>query len=87
MKTASGFEFEVRKDALDNMELLDLFGEMQSNAEDFTVLGRLVDLLLGRDARKALYDHIRTPDGRVPVGAFASEVTEIFRLMQESLKK
>lgn len=88
MKTSTGFEFEVTKDALNNMELLDALAELQeTNGEDITLMGRLITMLLGREGKKALYDHVREEDGRVPVDKTTAEMTEIFNLMSEDLKK
>ena len=87
MRTKSGFEFEFDKARLDNMELLDLFGELQRDENDIGVMTRLVDLLFGAEMKQRLYNHVRTEDGRVPVAAFSAEVAEIFSLLQEDLKK
>ena len=87
MKTKSGFEFAFDPARLDNMELLDALGELQQGGDDITVMTRLIDLMLGPGLKRQLYDHVRTEDGRVPVAAFSAEVTEIFNLLQDDLKK
>lgn len=84
MKTSTGFEFEFDKKALDNMEILDAIDELEANPYGAS---RIITLLLGKDAKKRLYDHIRTDDGRVPSEAFASEMAEIFKLIEGDLKK
>ena len=66
-KTNDGFEIELSEDALDDAELLDALGGMQDgNVFD---MSRLTLRLLGKEGRKKLYDHLRTPDGRVPADA------------------
>ncbi len=86
MKTATGFEFELTADSLNNMELLDALGDMQGNPEDVTIMGKLVGLLLGKDGKKRLYDHCRTEDGRVPVDAVGAELVDIFNAGAEIKK-
>ncbi|MCD7838129.1 MAG: hypothetical protein LUG65_04380 [Clostridiales bacterium] len=76
--TKSGFSFSVDEvaAAADNMELLDALAEMESDNDPLAV-SRVCRLLLGRDTRKALYDHLRTEDGRVPVAQVVAELLEI----------
>lgn len=89
MTTKSGFEFGFDPKRLDNMELLELIDKLEKPeaGSDFRILTRLVDLMLGDGVKEKLYDHVRTEDGRVPVTAFAAEVTEIFQLLGADLKK
>ena len=49
------------------------------NMEDGDVfdMGRLAQRLLGKAGRKKLYDHLRTPEGRVPVAAVATALGEL----------
>lgn len=74
-KTKSGFEYEIEDSAMDNMELLDLLSEIDrgkmSSIADATVL------LLGKEQKKRLYEHIRTEEGNVPIELFVKEFTEI----------
>lgn len=87
MKTATGFEFEVNKNAFDNMELLDAFADLQTDENDITAMTRIINLLLGKDAKKRLYDHVRLEDGRVPVEKVSQEMVEIFSQLGEQVKK
>ena len=74
-KTNDGFEIELSEDALDDAELLDALGGMQDgNVFD---MSRLTLRLLGKEGRKKLYDHLRTPDGRVPVAKVADALGEL----------
>lgn len=74
-KTSTGFEFKVDEKALDNMELVDAIAEADSNPVAVT---RVITLLLGNEQKKCLYDHLRTPDGRVPIKDATTAVVEIF---------
>lgn len=72
--TSGGFAFEVEAKALDNMELVDAIAESE---EDPTRISRVCLLVLGKEQRGRLYDHLRTGDGRVPVQAVTDAVMEI----------
>lgn len=76
-KTKSGFEIELEESSLDNMELVDTLDEM--NEGNPLAISRLVPLLLGKEGKKKLYDHLRTPEGRVPVVAFGAAIGELIR--------
>ena len=76
-KTADGFEIELDENVLDDAELLDSLGSMQDG--DVLAMGRLAQRLLGKAGRKKLYDHLRTPEGRVPVAAVATALGELLR--------
>lgn len=82
-KTASGFEYEIDPKALDNMELVDAIVEAD---ESPLAVSRVVKLLLGDKQRKALYDHLRTEDGNVPILAVSNAVAEIFRASGQEVK-
>lgn len=82
--TASGFECEIEDEALNDMELLEaLIGldQGESNKMPF-VLNRL----LGEN-KKAMYDHVRTETGRVPVDKVSAELAEIFKVLSPDQKK
>lgn len=74
-KTKTGFSFELDENVLDNMELVDALAEMQQ--DDPFSLSIVVRMVMG-PARDALYAHLRTPDGRVPVNALSQEIIDIF---------
>ena len=76
-KTKSGFEIELEESSLDNMELVDTLDEM--NEGNPLAISRLVPLLLGK---KKLYDHLRTPEGRVPSTAVEREIIELMISIQ-----
>lgn len=74
-KTTSGFEFKLEEHVLDNMELLDAIVEADENP---AVIPKIVNMVLGKDGKKHLYDHLRTNKGNVPIMAVANEIAEIF---------
>lgn len=74
MKTSTGFEYELAEDAMDNMELLDLLGELAD--ENFTHVRQIITILIGEDGRKKLYAHCH--DGRkTSVSKVLDELREI----------
>lgn len=83
MKTKSGFECEVTKGRLDNMELVDALAELDENE---LAVSRVCLLLLGKETRKRLYDHLRTEDGRVPTASLTAELSEIMAALGETGK-
>ena len=74
-QTSTGFAFSIDETVLDNMELLDAIAESE---EDPIGISRVCVLLLGKDGRRQLYDHLRQEDGRVPVEAVSQAMVEIF---------
>lgn len=87
MRTTTGFEFKVDKNALDNMELLDAFSAIMEDENDITGLTKCITLLLGKAQKRRLYDHVRTEDGRVPVEAISREIADIFHALGDDAKK
>lgn len=77
----NGFTVEVDEKVMDNMELVDALAEMEE--EDSLGISRVAKLLLGKKQRKALYDAVRTEDGRVPVKEIDSALGEIFEAFDE----
>lgn len=75
-KTDSGFAFSLPKAAIDNMELLDALAD--ASDDDPVAVSRVCRLLLGKETRRQLYDHVRTADGRVPIDALTGELMQIF---------
>lgn len=75
IKTSSGFEIEINEQVLDNMELVDALSELEEN--EFAI-SKVTFLVLGKEGKKRLYDHLRREDGTVPVQKVADEIGEIF---------
>lgn len=73
----SGYCCELEEKVLDNMELLERLVEVEEGKPASMIPA--LDLLLGSEQRKALYDHLRTEDGRVPVVATARAMKDIIR--------
>ena len=74
IKTATGFEADIEDSVIDDMELFDSIAELQ--AGDIMAVPSVINKLVG-EQKKALYDHVRLENGRVPTQAVVSEITEI----------
>ena len=82
--TQSGFTCEIDPTVLDNMELVDALAEVQGdNPLAYSTVSRLV---LGKETRAKLYDHLRTEDGRVPTANVDRELTEIMQALGKPAK-
>lgn len=79
--TKSGFKYEIPKERLNNYELLEAISELD---EDTLMLPKVVDLLLGKDQKKKLTEHLRTKGGIVPMDKMTEEIIEIFQSKSET---
>lgn len=75
-KTKTGFEFSIEDAALDDWELLEVLADIDDGKTQ--KIGTAIKLLLGADQAKALKEHCRNDEGRVPTSAMMAEVGEIF---------
>ena len=81
-KTKSGFVYLIPDKRLDNMELLEALVAIDQGAGD--QMPRALDLLLGKELKQKLYDHLRDADGIVSVSAVATELSEIMQGSQKA---
>lgn len=85
--TKSGFHYEITDDRLNNMELVDAlseFDETENDGDKAIVLSRVCRLMLGSKQKTALYNHLREPEGNVPIDKVLAEVMDI--ITNESVK-
>lgn len=83
-KTTSGFAYQIDENRLNNMELVDALADAEN--DNPIAISRACGLLLGKETRAKLYDHLRTPDGRVPIEAVSKDMIEIFTAFGEKGK-
>ena len=81
--TSSGFVFELPDDVMNDMELFEDLRDMDRG--DATAMVSVVQRLMG-DQKKALYDHLRTESGRVPIDKVTNEILEIFSQIKNGPK-
>ena len=84
IKTKSGFCCEIDPDVLNNMELLDTLADLQGGNK--LAYPQVCLLVLGKETRAKLYDHLRNKEGRVPVQDVDRELTEIMEALGEPAK-
>ena len=83
--TSSGFEYSIKNDALDDMELLDALVEMDEGSA--TSYRYAIKALLGEEQRKALYEHVRNKKtGRVSAKAVFKEFAEVLTTAKGDVK-
>ncbi len=76
-KTKSGFEYNIPEEAMDDMELLECLQQMDDEGKYWAV-GKCLDILFGKDQKKAYYDFLRAKDGRVRVTVVGEDLAAIF---------
>lgn len=72
--TSNGFEFEIKKDVMDNAEFMEVLEEAAEDMPSYRKIGRM---LLGDEQKKKMYDFFRTDDGRVPIDSVNTAFLEI----------
>lgn len=83
IKLENGFECTINTDVLDDMEFVDLLADTE---DDPLKIGRVALMLLGKEQKKNLYDHLRTEDGRVPVTSMNDAIEKIFNALGDGAK-
>lgn len=83
--TSKGFDFAVEEDALDDIELLE--GLTLLDKGEMAPLSDIFVGLLGKEQKKALYDHLRGENGRVKASDAVAQLAEIFAALSEQSKK
>lgn len=81
--TRSGFDFEVAEDITNDMELFEALCDL--DAGDATAVVPVCRKILGRQ-KKALYDHLRDENGRVPVEKVSEAVIDIINAVKDGKK-
>lgn len=79
--TATGFGFEIAEEALDDYELLEILIEVDSG--DLRLVPKMVDILLGKEQKDKLKEHVRATVGRVSTKAMMDEVALILSAKNE----
>lgn len=75
----SGFEADIDESLKDNMELVDILAAMDDGSTPAAfAMSRLCNIVLGKQQKKALYDHLREENGVVPTGKVEKAIAEIF---------
>lgn len=81
VKTKSGFECTIDDEAVNDWELLELLQRIDDG--DMTAIVKTLPKLLGEEQAKALKEHLRNANGRVPMDKMVAEITEIMNGSRE----
>lgn len=82
--TSTGFNFEIEEERINNMEFIDALTDLDEVSSDdvfkeMTLISKLMNCLLSKDQKKALYDHCRNEKGTVPIEKVYAELLEIIK--------
>lgn len=80
-KTKSGFEFTVDDEKLNDMRFVDALAEAM---EDTFKAPKVIKMLLGEEQKEALYTHLETEKGNVPIEAVMEAIEEIMGATAET---
>ena len=73
-KTTKGFQFTIDENDVNDMEFLELMADVDENPLLFP---RLIEIMLGKEQKTALYDFYRNDKGKVPIDEIKGAVGEI----------
>lgn len=79
----NGLKIQIDENAMDDMELLDLLAQLDDG--NGYAIPRVVEHLLGKEQKKALYDSVRV-NGRAPVRKVVEAMKEILNKLGETGK-
>lgn len=82
--TQSGFTTEVNENVVDDVRLVRAIQKLQQG--DGTAILDVADIILSEKEQEKLFEHISVEGGRVPVGAFGAELTEIITSLRSGKK-
>lgn len=73
--TSTGFEFSIDPIVIRDMEFIELAAAAEENG---LLLPRMLEFILGKKQKQALYDHVRDKNGRALFDDVKPEVEDIF---------
>lgn len=80
-QTESGFVFEIEEEVLDDYELLEALCQIDEGDASKTI--KMVDMLLGKEQKEKLKEHVRAGGKRVSAKKLIAEVMGIFNAVNE----
>ena len=81
--TESGFRFKFDEEDWNDMEFIELMAEVEENVLKYPAM---IERMLGKEQKDALYEHCRNDKGRVPLEAIKNEIDEIFDIAGQDTK-
>lgn len=80
-KTETGFAYQIAEENLDNYELVETLGEMEENP---LVISKVINLLLGKEQKEKLKEHVRAENGIVSSEKMGEEIKGIFESVHKA---
>ena len=81
-KLKDGFEIQLREDALNDWEFLEVLADIDEGEGGLIV--KAARMLLGRDGVKMLKEHLKDENGRVPADVMANALLELMESVGET---
>ena len=81
-KLKDGFEVQLSEDTRNSWEFLELLSDIDEG--EYGLIVKAARLLLGKEGVKALKEHIRTEDGKVPADTMVNAISELMESANES---
>lgn len=77
-KTDSGFNFSIDIEKLDDMRFIEALAESETTDSPAASI-KVLEFMLGKDQKEALYKHLEEENGRVPASKFKQEMEDIMQ--------
>lgn len=89
IKTASGFVCEVDEDAMDDIRIFEMMSRYDSGEkyDQIKLMPEILDLFIGEEQKKALYDHLTKKEGRPKITSIEKEIASIINGLSNRKKK
>lgn len=89
--TSTGFAFKFDERNADDMRMVELIAlgddDTASEFQKLAASSKILEMLLGKEQKAALYDHIgKSNEGRVPLAELMKAMAEIMNAGGDSLK-
>ena len=81
-KLKDGFEIQLKEDALNDWEFLEVLADIDEGEGGLIV--KAARMLLGRDGVKMLKEHLKDENGRVPADVMANALLELMESVGET---
>lgn len=87
--TSSGFGYEIDPSVGNDYRVLDAISDAQYGTDSEKVMAsvRLTNLVLGKEGKRRLFNHLAEEGGRVPTEKVVHEITEIFKAIAANNKE
>lgn len=82
--TRNGFAFSIDEAVMDDMELVDALAEVTDN--NAMAISKVCVKIFGKEQRKALYDSLRTEEGRVPLVEVNEAIADVLNAFGDAGK-